>query len=311
MATSRNRKPYRTELSSRLETGEKLTSEEWDEHNKSLFTRRVELTTEANTLEDNPRRGRVQERQLARLRSEIDRITGEIAQTNYGLVRNYVGRFTQVADSDTVADLEASGVLGLMKAIDSYDPAKGKFASWAWKPIQREVLAAVRSADHQNLNSGDFEARANILRAVRAAQADDAEVQLDYETIARESGATLGQVKRVVEAPKLDSVSAPVGDGTSTLGDLIEDQDHSVEDRVLAGLSSSSLATGLEQLDPRERFVLGRRAGLDSEPKERLSELGAVLSLSREAVRQIEMKAMSKLTHPVALHRILRDGRAA
>ncbi len=315
-------KQYTTSLSSALSTGEKLTSDQWNAHNQELFAQRqvkVEAVTEMQERVDeiaaNRRAGAAMKREsdlkVRRIRkatSELERINAAIVKTNYGLVRNYVSKFTQVATADAVADLEGAAVLGLVKAIDTYDPSKGKFASWAWKPIQREVLAAVRSADHQNLNTGDFEARPSILDAVRSIKADNEEAIIDYSEVSRISGATTGQVQRVLEAPKLDSISMPVGEGSTTLGDLIEDTQKSVEDTVLSGISTSALDSSLGELDMRERFVLNRRTGLDAEPTERLAEIGAVLGLSREAVRQIEVKAMSKLTHPAALSKILADG---
>jgi len=74
----------------------------------------------------------------------------QIVDLNFGLVRNYAKRFTQNASHDDVQDFEGAGALGMMKAIDSYDPSRGPFASWAYKPILREVHRAVRDATLQH-----------------------------------------------------------------------------------------------------------------------------------------------------------------
>ena len=112
-------------------------------------------------------------------------------------------------------------MLGLMRAIDSFDPSRGSFGHWAFKPIQREVLRAVRNADHPNVNMGDFERRPEILRAQRQLQGDDGRLQPTCVEVAAAAGASLEQVRRVVSPPRLESIDQPIGseDGV-TVGDL-------------------------------------------------------------------------------------------
>jgi DNA-directed RNA polymerase sigma subunit (sigma70/sigma32) len=128
--------------------------------------------------------------------------------------------------------------------------------------------------------------------------------------VAAHAKVTIDQAKRILHAPRLDSLSTPIGDGTSTVADLIEDTNYSVEDTVLSTMVMHDIETyGLSQLDPRELYVIVRRMGLDREPKQRLSAIGEVLGLSREAVRKIESKARGKLIHPVVLRKMVREGR--
>jgi DNA-directed RNA polymerase sigma subunit (sigma70/sigma32) len=131
--------------------------------------------------------------------------------------------------------------------------------------------------------------------------------------IAAKAGVTVDQVNRIINAPRLDSMSAQVGDGTSTLADLIEDKDYSVEDKVITSMTLSDIDTyGLSQLDDRELYVIARRMGLDGEPRQRLSSIGEQLGSSCEAVRQIEYKTKDRLLHPVILRKMIfagtRDG---
>lgn len=110
-----------------------------------------------------------------------------IVDANYGLLRKYVKLFTGSASREDAKDFEAAGRLGLMRAIDNYDPYRGSFAQWAFKPIQREVLRAVHSADHNNMNPGDFERRPEILRALKKLQGENDEVKPTEAQVAVEA----------------------------------------------------------------------------------------------------------------------------
>ena len=143
--------------------------EDYIDGNSNLFERRNALLAQLAELEQN----NAEARMIARTKRHIDDVTAEIVKFNLGLVRSYCKRFTSNSTREDSADFEAAGLLGLMRAIDSFDPSQGRFGQWAFKPIQREVLRAVRDADHPNVNLGDFERRPEILRAFRHLQGDD------------------------------------------------------------------------------------------------------------------------------------------
>jgi RNA polymerase sigma factor (sigma-70 family) len=292
-----------------------LTSSDYNERNQELFGRRNTILAKIDSLEKKEAKkklSRDDEDDLRRTRFILDEATKAIIEFNYGLVLNYVRKFTSTTSRDDSADFEAAGVVGLMRAVSSYDPTRGtKFSTWAYKPIQREILKAVRDADFKQLNPGDFEKRPEILRAVKALQNGNDEFIPTFEAVAVQAGATLDAVKRILNAPIIDSLSAPMGeDGDSSLTDMIEDPSAGVEDTALARQEIMDLERfGLSCLDERELFVIGRRFGLDGEPPQRLSAIGSLLGLSREAVRQVEAKALSKLLHPVTRRRLVRHGR--
>jgi RNA polymerase primary sigma factor/RNA polymerase nonessential primary-like sigma factor len=280
------------------------TTPEFRDQNSELFRRRRELRAELASAEaDEATSGR----RLRMLRRSLDDVTTNIVSYNMGLVRSYTRRFGGAASADHRAEFEAAGVLGLMRAIDSYDADSGSFGQWAFKPIQREVLRSVRDVDHQNLNMGDFEKRPAILRAYRQLAGVDQSYQPSYEEVAEAAEVTVGQVRRVLGAPQLTSVHQRVGDDHDTeLGDTIESDDVDTDVQVI----TKQILAGIEQfgfraLDQRELFVIVRRFGLDGEPAEKLSDLGDTLGLSREAVRQIEAKALAKLQHPIMVRRLL------
>ena len=291
-------------------------SNEFNDKNQTLFAKRIIVRDEISILESQklPKKGPKMEHQLAlenKVR-ELGDIDHDIIKLNYGLVLNYVKKFTSNSSQDDSKDFEGAAVLGLVRAISSYDPTRGaKFSTWAYKPIQRECLKAVRDADYKHLNAGDFEKRPDIERALKELRGEDEDVMPSFIDIAKRSGASTETVKRVLMSSRHESLSRPVDEDEKTyLGDLIEDKGASVEDQILANQEVTDLtAFGLNVLDEREMFVIGRRFGLDAEPPQKLSAIGRMLGLSREAVRQVEAKALSKLNHPVVLRKLMRHGR--
>ena len=281
--------------------------------NDALFRKRSELQSALEQVGDAESVDAAGRRQLRLLRRAVDQITSEIVSFNIGLVRSYARRFGRTASSDNRADFESAGMLGLMRAIDSYDPECGTFGQWAFKPIQREVLRAVRAIDHPNLNLGDFEKRPGILRAQRGLAAIHADYRPSDEEVAAAAGVTVAQVRRVLAPPRLDSLSRKVDSENATeLSDTIQSRDCSPEDVAISQTALTALEQfGLTALDPRELYVIIRRFGLDGEPLEKLAEIGETLSLSREAVRQIEAKSLAKLQHPLVMHKLDRAGRAS
>ena len=274
--------------------------------NDRLFARRKELLDRLAALREraaaaSPGPDMLADLAIRRAERDLDDLTRELVDANFGLVRRYVAAFTSKSSKHT-EDFESAGKVGLLRAITTYDPARGPFAAWAFKPIQREVLRAVRDADHPNLNTGDFEKRPAILAAERAYQEEAGpDAPVDHAEIARRAGVTEAQVRRVLDAPRLDSLPSPAqGDDEAAWEERLPDPSPGVEDEVLLRFDLRTLnGRGLPRLDPRERFVVARRFGLDGEPEQSLRAIGERLGLSREGVRLIQQKALAKLAEPL------------
>lgn len=286
--------------------------------NTPLFNRRIRLVAMVADLDGREDLTDLEDLELFAARNDLEALTELIVRLNYGMTRTYVKRFTSNTSAEDSADFQGAANVGLMVAIDSFDPSRGKFGSWAYKPIQRAVLKAVRDADFKNLNEGDFEKRPKVIRAYNELlEASEHEGYTPtYEEVAARAGVHHDLARRVLAAPYLDSLHTPVGGdaagggGTAELGDLIPDDDAAFEESVLTGMAVEALLRhGLSVLEPREHYVLTRVFGLDGEAADALTDIGDQLGLSREGVRQVRGKAMSKLLHPITLRKILRGDR--
>jgi len=282
--------------------------------NGPLFTRRMALQAQLSSLAGLAEADKAPLHNLSvhRATCALESLTEIVVRFNYGMTRKYVRRFTSNTSREDSEDFQGAAILGLMNSINTFDPGKGRFGSWAYKRIQREVLRAVRDADFANMNHGDFERRPDVLRAYAKLAAAGEGHAPTYAQVAAEAGVTVELVTRVLSAPHLDSLHAHIGaDGDTELGDLIPDRGPSIDSQVIGAMDVASLIEhGLGALDSREHYVLARRFGLDGEPAQCLSSIGTQLRLSREAIRQIEAKALAKILHPVTLRKLVRQGRA-
>lgn len=296
------------------------TGADWADVNDKLFAKRFELLAEIDAVSaqvvasrsaGGNTQGEVAERELRRLKAALDRHTGEIVIRNYGLVRKYVQRFVSHSSAEDTADFEAAARVGLVWAITTYDPAKGKFSKWAHAPIKREVHRIVNQLEHPTLSNGDFAARPRILKTVRDLGFERPFSAAEVAVVAKRCEVSPARVAKVLNAPAFVSINQSVlgGDDTHTeLGDLIEAEDADFTDKVASDILYTALEEfGLSVLTDRERFVLVRREGADGEPPQVLQSIGEMFNVSREAARQQQLKALAKLAHPAVLARLVRS----
>ena len=127
--------------------------------------------------------------------------------------------------------------------------------------------------------------------------------------IAEEMGMPIEELDSLLrQALTTSSLDAPVNgeEGRSFLGDLIADNSHAEPlEQVERGIHQEQLGRWLSHLTEQERQVLELRFGLEGEERHTLAEIGRMLDVSRERVRQVELKALRKLRHPTRLRQLM------
>jgi RNA polymerase primary sigma factor len=191
-------------------------------------------------------------------------------------------------------DLVQEGMLGLMRAIEKYEPTRNiKFSTyavwWIWQQISRAADcqgSMIRTPVHWN------QLRRKLGRNAASGEgAGDPQLVADEHGLSRERLATMSQSFQCL------SLTAPMGDGDErTLGDTIPADDRTdPEDVIMTSDWSERLKSAVEELPDREAQILRLRFGLNGSQEYTLEEIGQRFGVSRERIRQLEARALRQM----------------
>jgi RNA polymerase primary sigma factor len=220
----------------------------------------------------------------------------QLIESNLRLVMSITRSYTKAGVP--LLDLIQEGNLGLIRAVEKFDYQMGyKFSTYATWWIRQAVTRALDDQGRTIRLPVHIGVQVRRLLRARRELAQKLNREPTLSELAKEMGLEESRVADLLEVVAHPvSLDTPVGNGDSLYGDLIEDvHSEAPHEPSAQRLRATELGNALSLLNPRLRHVLALRFGLDGESPQTLEEIGADLGITRERVRQLEVRALREL----------------